>query len=184
MTKRQNISKLIKRANERIKWIRNSKKNLYRKESFEAVEQVLEYTGRLNNSNADRIKISGLRYEDEELFENVLENFLNNPVTTLRGQREEIQGKGYKSFTQNFFKVTPSTYEGLVRIFESDTFQKFKENFGTYSNVIDEMAKNPKTYRKAISMIAGVNRATKTESKYVHNGQLDVDAFIKRWREL
>ena len=184
MTLRQEISALVKRANERIKWVRNSKKNRFKQQSMDAVEHVLEYTGRLNNSNADRLRVGGLRAEDEQLFKNALDNFLSDPTTTYSGQQNEIIEKGYESFQKNFFKVDRDTYEGLVDIWESDTFQKFKENFGTYSNVIDEMAKNPKSYRKAISMISGVNRSNKENGRYVHNGQLDVDAFIKRWREL
>lgn len=185
MTTRQEIAKMIKTANERIKWVRNSRKNRFQIQSENAVNALLHFTGKLTNANSDRLRIGGLLAEDEETMKDVLQRFLDNPLTTLHGQRDEIMEKGYETFNRNRdFTVSRETYDTLVDIWESDTFQRFKENFEVYSGIINEMAKNPKSYKKAIAMIAGVNRSNKSNGRYVHNGQLDVAAFIDRWREL
>ena len=185
MSLRAQIRSMIKRANERIKWVRDSKNNRFTTQSNDLVDELLEKTGKLNNSNADRLRMGALSQEDEQLYANAVQNFLDNPLTTQHGQQAEIIDRGWESFNENRnFHVDRETYESLVDIWESDTFQKFKENFGTYANVIDEMAKNPKSYRRAINMLAGVNRSNKTNGKYANEGQLDVSAFIKRWREL
>lgn len=185
MTTRQEIRALIKRANARIEWVRNSKHNLFERQSENAVNAALHYAGKLTNANSDKFRIGGLLAEDEETMRDMLQRFLDNPLTTARGQREEVIEKGFETFNQNRkFNVTRETYENLVDIWESDTFQRLKENFEVYSGIINEMAKNPKSYRKAIAMIAGVNRSDKTNGKYWYNGHLDVDAFIERWREL
>lgn len=132
--------------------------------------------------------MGGLSEQDEQMYINAVENFLNNPLTTYTGQREDILDKQYKTFKENhpkLFKgkgITRDEYAELVKIWESDTFQEFKENFGlAYTGVINEMAKNPKDYRKAISFLAGVNRADKTKGKYATEGELNVKAFIKEW---
>lgn len=185
MTTRQEIRSKMKKANARIEWIRNSDNNRFRLQSENAANALLHYAGKLTAANSDHLRMGGLLAEDEQTMLDVLDRFLDNPLTTLRGQREEIIDRGFETFNQNRkFSVTREAYENLVDIWESDTFQRLKENFEVYSGVINEMAKNPKSYRKAIAMIAGVNRSDKTKGKYWNNGHLDVDAFITRWREL
>lgn len=131
--------------------------------------------------------MGGLTEQDEQMYINAVENFLDNPITTYSGQREEILDKQFNTFRENHpslfgdDEITRENYADLVRIWESDTFQKFKENFGTYSGVINEMAKNPKDYRRAISFLAGVNRSNKESGKYATNGELNVKAFIDEW---
>lgn len=131
--------------------------------------------------------MGGLAEQDEQMYINALENFLGNPLTTYSGQRDTILDKQYNTFKENHPSlfgdddITRDDYADLVRIWESDTFQKFKENFGTYNGVINEMAKNPKDYRRAISFLAGVNRSNKERGKYATNGELNVKAFIDEW---
>lgn len=184
MTTRQQIHGLLKTVNARIDWIKTGKKNIFTQQSLDLVDTLTDKLSRLNGVTRGNIRIGALQSEDEQLFLNALENFLDNPLTTLKGQKVEILDKGYESFTRDHFNVSRETYDNLVKVWESDTFQKFKENFGTYANVIDEMAKNPKSYKKAISMLAGVNRSNKEHGRYATNGELDVKAFIDRWREL
>ena len=185
MTIRQEIRSKMKKANARIEWIRNSENNRFRLQSENAANALLHYAGKLTAANSNHLRMGGLLAEDEQTMLDVLDRFLENPLTTLRGQREEIIERGFETFNQNReFSVSRETYEGLVDIWESDTFQRFKENFEVYAAVINEMARNPKSYKKAIRMIAGVNRSNKEHGRYAENGQLDVKAFIDRWREL
>ena len=184
MARSKELTNLIKKANRRIEWIESGEKNLFPKQSRAEADALRFKLGKLNNVNSGKIRIGGLMAEDEQKFIDAINNFLDNPITSYKGQTSEMMDKGYETFTQDHYNVSRETYEGLVVIWESDAFQKFKENFGTYSNVIDEMAKNPKSYKKAINMLAGVNRSNKTNGKYATNGDLNVKAFIDRWREL
>ena len=188
MTKRQYIAQLNKRANARIEWTRRSDRNLFSSQTEKMIDTLFEKTAMLNNVTGGRLRMGTLSAEDEERYINALENFLDNPITTYKGQRGEILEKQYNTFMENHPKlfsdgdeITRDEYADLVKIWESDTFQKFKENFGTYSGVINEMVKNPKDYRRAISFLAGVNRSNKENGKYANDGVLDVKAFIDAW---
>ena len=190
MTKREHIVKLNKKANARIEWARKSKNNLFTKQTDELIDTLFEKTSMLNNVSGGRLRMGGLSAADEDRYINAIENFLNNPLTTYHGQRVDVLEKGYDTFRENhpgLFRdneITRDEYGELVKIWESDTFQKFKENFGAvYSGVINEMAKSPKGYKQAISFLAGVNRSNKESGKYAQNGELDVAAFIREWRK-
>lgn len=185
MTTRQLIHNEIKKANRRKKWIESgSDKNIYAKQSQALLDEFMEKTSMLTNVSSGSIRIGALRAEDEKMFLNALERFNENPLTTATGQKTVVIQSDYEAFKEEYGEISQKDYITLVSVFESDTFQKFKENFGTYSNVIAEMAKDPKSYKKAISMLAGVNRSDKANGKYATNGELNVKAFIDRWREL
>lgn len=187
MTKRAYIQQLNKRANARIEWARSSKNNLFTTQTEELIETLFDKTSKLNNVSSGRLRMGGLSAQDEQMYINAVENFLENPITTYGGQRGKILDKQFNTFKENHpslfgdDELTKENYADLVRIWESDTFQKFKENFGTYSGVINEMSKNPKDYRRAISFLAGVNRSNKEHGKFATNGELNVKAFIDEW---
>lgn len=181
--RREQIRKDIKKANSRIRWILNSKNNEFPEESRQLVETLIDKISYLNVQSArDRLVMGGLMQEDEQMYASALKKFLDSPLTTKKGQQQMFE-KGYQTFIKNHVKITRDQYRELTRLWSSDTFQRFKENFDTYGMVINEMAKNPRSYRKAISMLAGVNRSNKEKGKYVYKGNLDVYAFIDQWRK-
>lgn len=184
MTKRQRIYKLNAKANERIEWLRTSSENLFPAQTESMIDALFFKTSMLNNISRGKLRIGALNAEDEDAYINAIENFLADPVTTREGQENAIIDKGFKKFSENHptIEITKNDYIDLVRIWESETFQKFKENFGTYSGVINEMAKSPKEYKKAISFLAGVNRSNKEHGKYATDGELNVKAFITAWK--
>ncbi len=186
MTTRQEIHKLMKKANARIEWIRKeNSKNVYTKRSKESVDLLLDKAGRLTNVEGDHLRIGALNKEDEQLFKQTLEQFLDNPLTTYRGQKEMLD-KSYESFNRNReFKIDRDTWESLTEIMESDTFKKFKESYSTYGGVLNEMAKDPKSYSQTINLMSEVLRGkSKRYKKIVVNGNIDVSAFIKEWKKL
>lgn len=181
--RRKNIRDKIRKANQRIAWIEHSANNQYPGESRELVDTLIEKLSMLNNQRATHhVIVGGLMEEDERMFEGALDKFLKSPLTTMKGQKEMVD-KGWETFNQHFFKVSLEEYKALQKLFSSDTFQRFKENFDTYSTIINEIAKNPLEFKKAIAMISGVNRSNKEKGKYVYKGKLDADAFIKQWRK-
>lgn len=148
------------------------------------IDALKDKASQLTNVSSGNLRIGGLLPEDRDRYLNILNNFNDSPMSSLSGQKEYIK-QSKQRFEETYSDGTPLSdedYDNLVSIFESDTFQKFKEKYGSYSNVINEMAANPKSYRRAVSMISGVNRAT---SKYNNaDGSLNVKAFIDRWRSI
>lgn len=184
MTNRQRIYKLNAKANARIEWMRSGDNNLFPVQTEAMIAALYFKTSMLNNVSHGKLRTGALNAEDEEAYINAVENFLSNPLTTRQGQETDIIDKGFKTFNENHpdIDISRSDYADLVKVWESDTFQKFKENFGTYSGVISEMSKNPKDYKKAISFLSGVNRSNKDHGKYATDGELNVKAFIDAWR--
>lgn len=183
---RREIHKMMKKANRRIEWLRSSKNNIFSQQSEREIELLYDKMSRLNNVSRGNVRIGALQEEDEEMFYNILKNFVDNPITTYKGQRVDIVDKGFETFKKNHHvRISRDDYLSLIKIWESDTFQKFKENFGTYGNVIDEMARHPKDYNKAIRLLSSANRmADKQRSKYTWGGNLNARAFISAWKDL
>lgn len=179
----------LKKANRKIEMLerymeQDSSKIKNKQVTRRMIDTLKDKASQLTNVGSGNLRIGGLLPEDRDRYLNILNNFNESPMSSLSGQKQYIE-ETKRKFEETYSDGNPISeedYETLVSVFESDTFKKFKEKYGTYSNVINEMAANPKTYKKAINMLSGVNRSTK---KYFNNdGTLNVAQFINRWREL
>lgn len=187
------LQRELQKANRRIKTLQKyidqgSKRVVYKKTAQRMIDTLYDKSSYLTNITSGNLRVGGLQAEDREEFLNILKRFNNSPLTTLSGQKKLIQENkrkfeetyGQMDESGNVIPMSDADYENLTGILESDDFKMFGEKYGTYRNVIGEMASSPIDYADAMEIFADISR---NPSKYEHSdGGLNVDAFIKAWK--
>ena len=189
------LGKELQKANRRIKALERQLaegKVIYKESTRRMIDTLKDKAAMLTNVSSGSLRIGGLQAEDREKYLNILKAFNDHKIGTLTGQRQlaaETKRKfeetyGTTDAEGNIIPISDEDYEMMVRIFESDQFQRFKEKFGQYSNIINEMAAKPKDYRKAVKYIDKV--VNDDTGKFFEKGSetLNARAFIKGWQKL
>lgn len=187
------MQKELQKANRRIKTLNKylgsgSEKVIYKETTKRMIETLYGKSGQLTNIVSGNLRIGGLQAEDRQEFLNILRRFNSSPLTTLSGQKKlmiENKRKFEETYGQtdedgNIIPMDEEDYKNLTSILESDDFKMFGEKYGTYRNVIGEMAASPVDYQNAMQVFADIRE---NAAKYQHDdGSLNVGAFIDKWR--
>lgn len=184
----------LQKANRRIKTLtkylgQGSERVIYKETTWRMIETLYDKSSYLTNVTSGNLRIGGLSAEDRAEFLNILKRFNSSPLTTLSGQKKlmlENKRKFEETYGQtdenkNVIPMDEEDYKNLTSILESDDFKMFGEKYGTYKNVIGEMAATPVDYGKAMDLLSEVRR---TPAKFEHDdGSLNVKAFINAWKQ-
>lgn len=184
----------LQKANRRIKALEKGLAAgtvIYTRDTRRMIDTLRDKAELLTNVSKGNLRIGGLQAEDRARYLNILTQFNESQIGTITGQRKLLEktrqafmeNYGYELDEQRKTELTDLQYETLVRIFESDQFQKFKEKYGTYSNAINAMVTESKGYAMALGFLNKV--VTDESGRYFEKGSetLDAKQFIEDWKQ-
>ena len=184
----------LQKANRRIKALEKGLETgqvIYVKDTRRMIDTLRDKAELLTNVSTGNLRIGGLQAEDRQRYLNILEQFNRSEIGTISGQKKLLE-RTRQTFEENYaidddtgepVELSDKYYETLVRVFESDQFQKFKEKYGTYSNAINAMVTESKSYTKALGFLTEV--VEDNTGKYLEPGTENLDAkkFLEEWKK-
>ena len=181
----------LKTANRRIQTLESSDNLIYQKTTQKMIDALRDKAAALTNVTDGNLRIGALQEEDRDKLLNILDRFNNSRFSTVRGQKQ-IMKESKRKFEENFgqtdddenpIPIDDDVYEELTKVMESDEWGRFSEKYKTYSNVISDMAANPKSYADTTEFLKTV--LTDQSGRYTtKSGGVNVKNFIKDYRKL
>ena len=176
------LTSLLKRANKRLAILeKNKEKTIYKKSTENLVNRMLRVSEELTGGQTKHLARGNIKQSDVESYKEALRRFLRSEMSTLRGQKK-VMRENKAAFEGEFGKISDEDYMTLTHVLESDEFARFKEKYGTYAGVLNDMVANPiKSYDDAINFIKSVNEDD-SGTYFTKTGALNTKAFIDGWR--
>lgn len=172
------LNKLLKQVNKREQVLTSSRNVLYPEQTKAELARLHRIQERLTGTTG-HFKRGNIKNGMIPQYKAALERFLQSDLSTITGQNR-IMERNKARYEENFGRISDYKYKRLTKLFDSDTFKKFKEKYGTYSNVLETMGSSNISYKKMESFL---NKVVEDDSgKYFNrDGTLNSKVFEKDW---
>lgn len=175
------LNKLLKQVNKREQVLTSSRNVLYPEQTRAELARLHRIQERLTGTTG-HFKRGNIPNGLIPQYKAALERFLQSDLSTITGQNR-IMEKAKARYEESYGPISDYKYKRLTKLFDSDAFKKFKEKYGTYSNVLDTMGSSNISYKKMESFLDSVVKDN--SGKYFNNdGTLNARAFEEDWKAI
>lgn len=194
----------LKTANRRIQRLQKSQNVIYKKTVQKQMETLFDKAQQLTGVISETLTIGHLDPGDRDKYLNIVNRFINSPLSTIRGQKA-LRERNKQAFLEVYgtdetgaeIEVSDASFDTMMDFMESDEWKQFSEKYMTYSNVISDMLAHPLSYDRGIAAITELVKATpdnmpmapakepgqKPRAVIGRSGDIDVAAFVDWWRD-
>lgn len=175
------LNKLLKQVNKREQILTTSRNVLYPEQTRAELQRLHRIQEKLTGTTG-AFKRGNIQQGMIPQYKAALQRFLQSDLSTITGQNR-IMSSAKAKYEESYGPISDYKYKRLTKLFDSDTFKKFKEKYGTYSNVLDTMGESNISYKKMEDFLQKV--VSDNSGKYFSNdGTLNTKAFETDWKAI
>lgn len=175
------LNKLLKQANKREQILTTSGNVLYPEQTRAELQRLHRIQEKLTGTTG-HFKKGNITQGMIPQYKAALRRFLESDLSTITGQNRIMQSAKAK-YEESYGPISEYKYKRLTKLFDSDTFKKFKEKYGTYSNVLDTMGQSNISYKKMEGFLQKVV-ADNSGKYFSSDGSLNTKAFETDWKAI
>lgn len=175
------LNKLLKQVNKREQILTTSRNVIYPEQTRAELQRLHRIQEKLTGTTG-HFKRGNITNGLIPQYKAALQRFLQSDLSTITGQNRIMESAKAK-YEESYGEISEYKYKRLTKLFESPVFKKFKEKYGTYSNVLDTMGQSNISYKKMEGFLQTV--VEDDSGKYFNrDGTLNAKAFETDWKAI
>lgn len=175
------LNRLLKAVNKREQILTTSSNVLYPEQTRAELARLHRIQEKLTGTTG-HFKRGDITAGQIPAYKAALQRFLQSDLSTITGQNRIMQSAKAK-YEESYGEISDYKYKRLTKLFDSDAFKKFKEKYGTYSNVLETMGSSNISYKKMEGFLEAVV-ADDSGRYFSSDGSLNTKAFETDWKAI
>ena len=175
------LNKLLKQVNKREQVLTTSRNVLYPEQTRAELSRLHRIQERLTGTTG-HFKRGNIQNGMIPQYKAALQRFLQSDLSTITGQNR-IMERAKARYEEDYGEISDADYKKLTKLFDSDQFKKFKEKYGTYSNILDTLGNSKLSYSRMKSFIDAMVQDD-TNLFFSKDGSLNSAAFEAAYNEI
>ena len=175
------LNRLLKAVNKREQILTTSANVLYPEQTRAELARLHRIQEKLTGTTG-HFKRGDITAGQIPAYKAALQRFLQSDLSTITGQNRVMQSAKAK-YEESYGEISEENYKKITKLFDSDIFKKFKEKYGTYSNVLNTMGSSSLSYSRMKSFIDAMVEDD-TGLMFSSDGSLNSKAFNAALEEI
>lgn len=175
------LNRLLKQVNKREQILTTSRNVIYLEQTRAELQRLHRIQEKLTGTTG-HFKRGNITNGLIPQYKAALQRFLQSDLSTITGQNR-IMERAKAKYEEDYGAISEEDYKKLTKLFDSDQFKKFKEKYGTYSNILDTLGNSKLSYSRMKSFI-DVMVQDDSNMFFSSDGSLNSAAFEAAYNEI